>query len=534
MSQRKLLSDEDLKRRLEGIYEYEQVPIPQRPPDGRCNFEEIILGYSQGEARVEALRCLQCQDPPCVKACPAHLDVPGFLKAIAEGDERRGLQIIMDTYPLPGTCGRICFHPCTEVCLKNVKGVTLNIPRLRRYLADSTSQYDLDYAIPPSTGFKVAVIGSGPGGLTCAYRLHRKGHAITVFEKDDKPGGTLNILPAYRLPHELVQKEIKVLEWLGIGIKTNAFIEGDGCLDRLLEEFDAVFVSVGAIGSSKPKLLGADLPGSRTGLDYLREMERGHALPYQRVAVVGGGNVAMDCLRTALRTSEVVHWVYRRGAEEMPTSDEELIELGEEIILRDLAAVEQAFVHPLRLNALREAKSKLLQMTFEERRRLQQSLQKKTKARVVEALSEQTQKSQHLVVHMLTDPVRVLGSERVEGMELKRMQLSEPDASGRRKPVPVEGSEFSIEVDVVIFAIGQNVESGWLGQSHGLNLDKSGQLVVAEDRATSRARVFAGGDAVRGPASMIEAIADGIRAAESIHAALSSAVPADAQGGQAP
>jgi len=503
-----------LERRLEGLYEYERVPERKAPPEERLSFEEISRGYSEEEARLEALRCMQCQDPPCVAACPAHLNVPGYAKAIVEGDYKRGLQIIMDTYPLPGTCGRVCFHPCTDVCLRGVRGTPLNIPRLRRFLADTVSQYDLDYNLPPPTGKKVAVIGSGPAGLACAYHLRRRGHEVTVFEKDERPGGTLNILPDYRLPKGVIQSEIEVLKWLGIEIRTNSPIGGEGCLDELLEEYDAVFIGAGAVGSSKPRLDGVDLPSSVTGLEYLRAVQRGEAPQVRRAAIIGGGDVAMDCLRTAIRTSEVVHWIYRRSPLEMPGSEDELIELGEEVTLRDMEAVERAFVHPYKLNVLRRARRELLKLTFEERRRLQQDLGRKLKAQVIEDLSQSDRK---LVVQLLTNPTRVLGKERVEGLELVRMKLSEPDESGRRRPVPIEGSEFTVPMDLVIFAIGQNVESDWLGENSGVELSKWGEIIVdPKTQKTSRERVFAGGDAVRGPASMIDALADGIRAAGAI------------------
>jgi len=515
---RKRLSDQALAERLQGLYRYEQVEVPQRPVEQWIqDYEEIVLGYTEEEAKVEALRCMQCQDPPCVKGCPAHLDVPGYIKAIVEGDYKRGLQIIMDTYPLPGTCGRICFHPCTDVCLKGVRGEPINIPRLRRFLADSVNQYDLDYEIPEPTGFKVAVVGSGPAGLTCAYHLRRKGHQVVVFEKDRKPGGTLNTIPDYRLPDHVLQEEIKVLEWLGIEIKTGSPIRGDGCIDRLLEEFDAVFIAIGAVSSDKPKLPGVELEGCITGLEYLRALDRGEELPYRRIAIIGGGDVAMDALRTALRHGEVVHWIYRRSAEEMPASEGEVLELGEEVTLRDLREVERAFVQPFKQTTIREAKLKLLKLTFDERKKLSKELHKRVKAKLVEQLSAEGRK---LVVHLLTNPTRVLGEERVEGLELIRMRLGEPDASGRRRPEPVEGSEFTIEVDAVVFAIGQDVDSSWLGHGHGIELDKWGQFVVDERLRTSRERVFAGGDGVRGPSSMIEAIADGKRAAEAIDAML--------------
>ena len=519
------LSDSALKHRLQGLYGYEQVEVPERPVEERaaCS-DEVLLGYTPEAAHREALRCMQCQDPPCVEACPIHLNVPGYAKAIVEGDYKRGLQIVMDTYPLPGTCGRVCFHPCTDVCLKGIQGEPLNIPRLRRFLADNVSQYDLKYNIPPPSGRQIALVGSGPASLSCAYHLRRRGHRVVVYEKDKLAGGTLNILPGYRLPQQVLQDEVKVLEWLGIEIRTESPIAGDGCLDHLLEEYDAVFIAAGAIGSSKPKMPGVNLARSITGLDYLRAVRDDRAPEVDQVAIIGGGDVAMDSLRVALRRARVVHWIYRRSAEEMPAHEPEVLELGEEVTLRDLKAVEDAFSDPYRQNVLREARAKLLKLTFAERQRLHQEMARQLKHRLLDKLpqgnhelAQQQDRERRFVVHMLTNPTRVLGGERVSGLELVRMKLGEPDESGRRRPKPIEGSEFQLEVDLVIFAIGQNVESGWLGSGSEVEVDRWGQILIdPESQATGRQGVFAGGDAVRGPASMIDALADGKRAAESI------------------
>lgn len=517
------LNDVELEERLRGHYEYARVPERKAAFERRLTFEEISQGYDEESVRVEALRCMQCQDPPCVKACPAHLNVPGYAEAIVEGDYKRGLQIIMDTYPLPGSCGRVCFHPCMDVCLKGVCGEPLNIPRLRRFLADTVSQYDLDYDIPEPTGKRIACIGSGPSSLSCAYHLRRRGHEVVVFEKDVKPGGALNTIPDYRLPDEVLQSEIDVLEWLGVAIRTNTPVGGDGCLDELLEEFDAVYIGVGAIGSWKPDVPGKDLSGSITALEYLRAVDRGETPLFQNVAIIGGGDVAMDALRTALRTAQTVYWVYRRSPEEMPGNEDEVIELGEEVVLRDMEAVAEAFTHPFKEHVLREARARLLHLAFEERQRLQDEIGVNVKSRVLQELGDEMRvDGRRLVVQLLTNPTKILGQEHVEALELVRMKLGEPDESGRRKPVPVEGSEFIVGVDGVIWAIGQNVESGWLGVHSGVDLKKWGEVIFdAETQQTSRERVYAGGDAVRGPSSMIDALADGIRAANSIHELLS-------------
>lgn len=528
------MSDTELEERLRGHYAYDRVTERKSPPEKRLSFDEIALGYDERGVYAEAQRCLQCQDPPCVEACPAHLNVPGYAKAIVEGNYAEGLQIIMDTYPLPGTCGRVCFHPCTDVCLRGVRGEPVNIPRLRRFLADNVSQYDLNYRIAPSTGKRIACVGSGPSSLACAYHLLRRGHEVVVFEKEEKPGGALNTIPDYRLPDRVLQGEIQVLQWLGVDLRTGTPVGGEGCLDELLEEFDAVYVGAGAIGSWKPRVPGKDLPGCLTGLEYLRAVDRGEMPPFQRVAVIGGGDVAMDALRTAMRTADHAYWVYRRSSEQMPGNRDEVIELGEEAVSRDLTAVEEALLHPFKEEVLQRARAELLQLTFEERQRLEAEFGRAVKSRVLEQIGGEVGESGgHLAVQLLTNPAQILGEGHVEAMELQRMELGEPDESGRRKPIPVEGSEFVINVDAVIFAIGQEVESGWLGEESGVELKKWGEVIVnGETRETSRPRVYAGGDAVRGPSSMIDALADGIRAADSIHGLLVDGADATAHDGR--
>ena len=521
------LSDTELKERLQGHYEYDQIPERKRPFAERMTFEELALGYDEDTVRAEADRCMQCQDPPCVVACPAHLNVPGYVKRIAEGDDKGALQMIVDTYPLPASCGRVCFHPCTDVCLRGVQGEPLNIPRLRRFVADKVSQYDLDYDIPESTGKRIACIGSGPASLSCAYHLRRRGHDVVVFERDHKPGGALNTIPNYRLPNDVLQDEIDVLRWLGVEIRTDEGVGGDGCIDELLNGYDAVFIGAGAVSSWKPGMPGIDLPGSITGLDFLRAADRGEQPCFNRVAVVGGGDVAMDALRTSLRTAETVHWVYRRSAEEMPSTEDEVVELGEEVVLHDLDEIEAAFVHPYKDNVLHEAREKLLHLTFERRQEIEAEINKGIKSRAVEAINRDADKSDgKLVVQLLTNPTQLFGENHVHGMELQRMELGPPDDSGRRKPQPVEGSEFIVNVDAVIWCIGQDVDSSWLPEDSGVELKKWGEVIADETQRTSRKRVFAGGDAVRGPSSMIDALADGIRAADEIHTEITAEVPA--------
>jgi len=510
-------SEAELAELVRGLYEYERVEEPKLPLEERFkDFPEIMQGYTDEQALAEATRCMQCQDAPCVQACPANLNVPGYCQAIVDGDLKRGLQIIIDCYPLPGTLGRICFHPCTDACLKGVEGEPINIPRLRRYLADKIDQRDLEYDIAPLTGKRVALIGSGPASLTCAYHLLRYGHRVVVFEKDEKPGGTLNILPDYRLPNEVLQREVEVLKWLGVEIRTDTMISGEGCLDRLLEEYDAVFIGAGAIGSWKLDIPGKDLEGTMTALDYLRAVDRGESVSLgESVAVIGGGDVAMDAVRTALRQTEKVHFVYRRAPEQMPATGDEVIELGEEAALEGLHRLEEEFAAAERRRILDSLKEQYEHLTIPRRQEAVKEVTQEMKANLFGRVGEGGPK---VAIHFLTQPVEVLGEDgHVAGLKCIRMELGEPDESGRRRPVPVEGSEFEIPVDSVIFAIGENVESGWLGENHGLELKKWGQIVIdPQTQATTRERVYAGGDGVRGPASMIEATADGKRAALAI------------------
>jgi len=523
-------SDAELEERVKGLYEYEQLEVAKLPlKDRGKGFSEIVLGYTDEEAFLEAQRCMQCQNPPCVVACPAHLNVPGYIKAIVKGDLKRGLQIIMDTYPLPGSCGRVCFHPCTDVCLKGVKGQPINIPRLRRYLADKVDQRELNYNIAPTTGKKVAIIGSGPAGLTVAYLLTRKGHKAVVFEKDGKPGGTLNIIPEYRLPEKVLQGEIDVLRWLGVEIRTGQKIEGEGCIDKLLQEYDAVFIGTGAISSWKLDIPGKDLAGTMTALDYLRAVDRGERIELGRnVAIIGGGNTAMDVLRTAMRQAEEIHFLYRRAAEQMPATGDEVIELGEEIILEEIHGLELALGAKNYQEILKKLHEEFEKLTPEKRKEAAKKVEEGIRKDVFNKLEDKgvpapaQRDGAKLTIHFLTQPNKILGDSKVTGIECLRMELGEPDESGRRRPIPVAGSEFVIPADTVIFAIGQGVESSWLGKASGIELKKWGEIIVDEKTGqTSKPQVFAGGDAVRGPSSMIEAIADGKRAAEAIDSLLS-------------
>lgn len=507
--------DQEIERRVHGLYEYEQVEVPKMPPERRLkSWDEVVQGYTHAQARVEALRCMQCQDPPCVKACPAHLDVPGYCQAIVDGDLQRGLQIILEAFPIPGACARVCYHPCTDVCLKGVEGVPIEIPRLRRYITDNVGQHEINCEIPPPTGFRIAIIGSGPAGLSCAYHLRRRGHHVVVFEKSDKAGGTLNTIPDYRLPDRVLQEEIKVLRGLGIEIRTNSPIQGDGCLDTLLQEFDAVFISVGAVKAKSLDVTGAELMGVYHGYELLRRLDAGEKLLGRKAAIIGGGDVAMDSLRTALRACDEVHFVYRRSPLEMPANPEEVFELTEEVLQQEWHHLALEIATERRKEQFKKLFARLELLTMERMSQIEKTLKGTLKAETFAKFDRQVG---NLVVHFMAHPAQVVGKDgRATGVELTRMKLGAPDEKGRRQPAAIPGSEFVIEADTVIFAIGQEINLSWLGRDHGLKTAAGNRIVTDKNFETSRSRVFAGGDAVRGPASMIEAMGDGRYAAEAI------------------
>lgn len=513
----KRLDDADLQKRVHGLYEYRQAEVIKLPPAKRAqSWDEIVQGYSAKEARVEALRCMQCQDPPCVKACPAHLDVPGYCQAIVDGDLKRGLKIILEAFPIPGTCGRICYHPCTDVCLKGVQGTPIEIPRLRRYIADHVDQRRCDLEIPAPTGLKVAVIGSGPAGLSGAYHLRRKGHSVVIFEKEPKPGGTLNTIPDYRLPEEILQGEIDLLRTLGIEIRLGTPIAGDGCLDRLLGEFAAVFISIGAVRPRKIETPGAELQGVYHGYDFLKRWDAGEKnLLGRRVAIVGGGDVALDSLRTAIRVCDEVYLLYRRSPAEMPAGREEVFELTEEVLQEEWHRLALELMTTRRKERIRQLFNRLEWLTMERMAQIEQQVAREIK---VETFAKLDKKIGNMTIRFMTHPIRVLGDEsgRVCGLELVQMELGEPDKSGRREPVPIKNSEFTLDIDTVLFSIGQEIDLRWLGEDHGLKIDKGNRLAINDEYETSKAWIFAGGDARRGPASMIEALADGRFAAKAI------------------
>jgi glutamate synthase (NADPH/NADH) small chain len=448
----------------------------QDPVQRRSNMDEVALGYSEEQARLEAERCLQCPTKPCVKGCPVGIDIPAFIKEIADGDFAAAIGVIRESSLLPAVCGRVCPQetqcqaPCTVgKALKSVdKAVAVG--RLERFVADWERENNLIQtpAVKPETGKKVGIIGSGPASVTVAADVRREGHAVTVFEAFHRPGGVLLYgIPAFRLPKAIVDREIDELRAMGVEIKTDFVIGRTRRLTDLLEQdgYDALFIGTGA---GLPKFMnidGENLVGVFSANEYLTRanLMKGYdnraatpIFPSRKVAVLGGGNVAMDAARCAVRLgAEDVHLIYRRTEAEMPARVEEVAHAKEEGV---------AF-------------------------------------------------------HLLQNPTRILSDERgwVCGMELLHYELGEPDDSGRRRPVAIEGSEFEMDVDTVIVAIGNESNPLIRQTTPGLETSKWGTLIVDETGKTSLDRVYAGGDIVLGAATVILAMGEGRRAAAAIN-----------------
>ncbi|MEW5807746.1 MAG: NADPH-dependent glutamate synthase [Acidobacteriota bacterium] len=441
------------------------------------NFEEVNLGLDDESAVMEANRCIQCKKPKCIDGCPVLIDIPAFIKMIAERDFLGAIRKIKEKNVLPAICGRVCpqEEQCEMLCVIGKKGNAVNIGKLERFAADYERKMNvkMEYDIPPWTGKRVAVVGSGPAGLTCASQLARKGHKVTIYEALHKPGGVLMYgIPEFRLPHQIVMEEIAQLNGMGVGLYTNFIVGKTKMVDELLNgEFDAVFLGTGAGLPSFMKIPGENLKGIYSANEFLTRVILMEARKFpeydtpvfcgRRVAVIGGGNTAMDACRSSLRMgAEKVYCVYRRSREEMPARDEE---------------IEHAF-------------------------------------------------EEGIEFMFLVNPVRFLGNEDgwVTGMECLGMELGEPDASGRRRPVPIKGSEFILEVDTVIEALGFGVNPMAIRSTPGLETNKWGVVIVDEITGmTSRPGVFAGGDAITGGATVILAMGQGMRAAEGIDAYLS-------------
>jgi glutamate synthase (NADPH/NADH) small chain len=458
-------------------YEIPSQPMPNQ--DGlvrRSNVEEVAMGYTETQARLEAFRCLQCKTSPCVKGCPVKIKIREFVTAVAEGDFAEALAIIKENSLLPAVCGRVCPQEvqCQETCTvgKKFKDVdkAVAIGRLERFVADWGSGKDSTPKVAPATGKKVAVIGSGPGGVVVAADVARAGHDVTLFEAFHKPGGVLVYgIPEFRLPKAIVQQEIDVLKKMGVDIVCNFIVGRTRTIEQLMTEdgFDAVYIGVGAGLPRFMNIEGEHLVGVYSANEYLTRANLMKAYDFgagadtpiaisKRVAVLGGGNVAMDSARTAIRLgAEKVYLVYRRSEKEMPARVEEVHHAKEEGI----------------------------------------------------------------DFRILQNPKRILGNEDgyVTGMECLKYELGEPDDSGRRRPVPIEGSEFTLDVDTVIVAIG-NGANPLIGQTTpGLDLNQWGNIVVDETCKTSLDGVYAGGDIVLGAATVILAMGQGRTAAAGIN-----------------
>ena len=458
-------------------FEIPPQDIPEQDAvERRSNVSEVALGYTETQARLEAMRCLQCKKAPCVKGCPVAIRIRDFIAAIAEGNYDEALAIIKENSLLPAVCGRVCPQEvqCQETCTVGVKfkdtTKAVSIGRLERFVADLGKNLDAVPAVAPPTGMKVAVIGSGPGGIVAAADTRRAGHDVTVFEAFHKTGGVMVYgIPEFRLPKAIVQQEIDTLTKMGVKIVCNFIVGRTRTIEQLMKEdgFDAVYIGVGA---GLPRFMGIEgesLIGVFSANEYLTranlmrayDFGKGSDTPIvrsKRVAVVGGGNVAMDSARTAVRLgAEKVYLVYRRTEKEMPARVEE--------------------VHHA--------------------------------------------KQEGVEFHILESPKRIISDEnsRVTAIECLKYELGEPDDSGRRRPVPIEGSEFTIDVDTVIIAIG-NIANPLIRQTTpGLEFNKWGNIVVDENCKTSMEGVYAGGDIVLGAATVILAMGQGRIAAAAIN-----------------
>jgi len=456
-------------------------PMPHQDPQARaCNFSEVALGYTREQAMDEAARCLNCKHMPCVAGCPVQIRIPEFIAKVAGGDFEGAYQIIAQDSALPAVCGRVCPQEsqCEAKCVRGIKNEPVGIGRLERFVADWHNANATEKAVPPApNGHKVAVIGSGPAGLTCAGDLAKKGYDVTVFEALHLAGGVLVYgIPEFRLPKSIVQKEVDTLKELGVKVETNMVIGRAITIDELKEEFgfEAVFIGSGAGLPKFMNIPGENLKGVYSANEFLTRINLMKAykdgsdtpimpLKGKKVAVVGGGNVAMDAARCSRRLGADVYIVYRRSEAELPARAEE---------------VEHA-------------------------------------------------KEEGIIFKTLTNPTAILGYNNpedkrdpkngsVSGLRCVEMELGEPDASGRRRPIVKEGSDFELEMDCVIMALGTSPNPLIKSTTKGLEINKRGGIIVNEDGLTSREAVYAGGDAVTGAATVILAMGAGKTAASAI------------------
>ena len=455
-----------------------KVPVREQEPKVRAtNFEEVCLGYNKEEAMEEATRCINCKNAKCVQGCPVAINIPGFIKEVKEGNIEEAYKIIGESSALPAICGRVCPQEsqCEGKCIRGIKGESVSIGKLERFVADYALEHDIKpVGAEKTNGHKVAVIGSGPAGLTCAGDLAKLGYEVTVFEALHELGGVLVYgIPEFRLPKQkVVAKEIEKVKELGVKFETNVVIGKSTTIDQLIEEegFEAVFIGSGA---GLPKFMG--IPGENangvfsaneylTRSNLMKAFDESYDTPIAagtKVAVIGGGNVAMDAARTALRLGAEVHIVYRRSEEELPARVEEVHHAKEEGIIFDL----------------------------------------------------------------LTNPKEILVDENgwVKGMVCVKMELGEPDASGRRRPVEVEGSEFTMDLDTVIMSLGTSPNPLISSTTEGLEVNKWKCIVAEEENGkTTKEGVYAGGDAVTGAATVILAMGAGKAGAKGTHEYLSN------------
>ena len=449
-----------------------RIPIKEQDPKVRAkNFEEVCLGYDLEEALEEASRCLNCKSPKCVGKCPVNINIPGFISKIKEGNIEEAAKIIAEDSALPAICGRVCPQEkqCEGQCVLGIKGDSVSIGKLERFVADWTRENNIDIAsVVEKNGKKVAVIGSGPAGLTCAGDLAKLGYDVTIFEALHEAGGVLVYgIPEFRLPKDQVVKhEIDNVKKLGVKIETNVIVGRTITIDQLIEDqkFNAIFIGSGA---GLPKFMG--IPGENsngvcsaneflTRNNLMKAFKEGYKTPIrtgEKVAVVGGGNVAMDAARTALRLGAEVHIVYRRSKEELPARVEEVHHAMEEGVLFDI----------------------------------------------------------------LTNPIEILQDEKgwVKGIKCVKMELGEADESGRRTPKMISNSEFIMDVDTVIMSLGTSPNPLISHTTKGLEINKKGCIVANEEGLTSREGIYAGGDTVTGAATVILAMEAGKKAAYAIN-----------------
>ncbi|MCP4398557.1 MAG: NADPH-dependent glutamate synthase [bacterium] len=464
------LSKEERKRRM-SIPRHE---MPEQDPIERGrNFEEVNNGYSPELAMGEAQRCIQCPKPKCVEGCPVNVKIPEFIACIAENNFQQAARILHEDNALPAVCGRVCpqEEQCEELCILGAKGAPVAIGHLERFAADyEREQGTIELPEPPQpSGKKIAIVGAGPSGLTTAGDLAKHGHDVTIFEALHTAGGVLMYgIPEFRLPKDIVGVEIDYLKKLGVKIETNAVVGKTYTIDELFEiGFQAVYIANGAGLPKFMRIPGENLNGVYSANEYLTRSNLMKAYDFpnydtpiargKHVAVFGGGNVAMDAVRTALRLgAENAYLIYRRSEVEMPARNEE---------------IEHA-------------------------------------------------KNEGIQFHLLTNPIQILGNEqgRVKAIECLKMELGEPDDSGRRRPVPIESSEFTLEVDTVVVAIGTGANPLIAQTTPDLEMNKWGYIAIDEETGvTNKPGVFAGGDIVRGAATVILAMGDGRVSAKAIH-----------------